>query len=98
MRAISKVIVHNTIGRSLPLGLLDTPLSSDAVKIINPLPGGMRYTCRPEHFVRLGLAEMQQGKLYFLGRSDEAFIGRDKIFWNGSQGENKMHRPGEVRS
>jgi hypothetical protein len=82
----------------VPLRPLGIPLSKHAVEIINPLPGGMRYTCKPEHFVSIGVAQMQGGKLMFHDKHQERFTPRTKYFWNGSQGALKMHKPGEVRS
>jgi hypothetical protein len=73
-------------------------LSKHAVEIANPLPGGMKYTCRPDHFVSLGVAEMQGEKLVFHEKHQERFTPRTKYFWNGDAGELKMHQPGEVRS
>ena len=82
----------------VPTRRLDIPLSKHAVEILNPLEGGMRYTSRPDHFMNIGVAEMQGGKLVFYENSQERFLPRTKYFWNGDQGAYKMHRPGEVRS
>lgn len=84
--------------KPVPIRRLDTPLSKRAIEIINPLPGGMKYTCKPEHFVQIGVAEMHEGKLLFRESHQDRFIPRSKYFWNGAQSPIKMHQPGEVRS
>jgi hypothetical protein len=58
----------------------------------------MRFTRKPEHFISLGIAEMQGERLRFHDRHQEKFVPRSKYFWNGGDGALKMHQPGEVRS
>jgi hypothetical protein len=70
------------------------------IQIINPLPGGMRFTSpdRAEHFCHLGMATMSQdGKLLFkesnqIGMSrilseDEEFKRNRSgvVYWNGAR-------------
>lgn len=71
-----------------------------AIAIINPEPGGRRFTSpsRAREYVRRGRAVLERGKLRFLGPTQE-FLARRRdaeaeaefnrnrsgiIFWNGS--------------
>jgi hypothetical protein len=74
-------------------------LSKAAIEILNPLPGGMRYTTRSQYFINMGIAVMCGNKLQFHEENQvRKETLRDVAFWNGSDNPNKMHKPGEVRS
>ncbi len=74
-------------------------MSKFAVEIANPVPGGMRFTSRPDHFVQAGLAEMRAGKLHFYEHHQQQHVTPDRCFWNGScRRPGAMYLPGQVRS
>lgn len=63
------------------------------------MPGGMRYTSRPEKFIDMGIASMQHGKLVFVDNHQARIVHyHNMTYWNGSAHPTHMHRPGEVRS
>lgn len=77
-------------------------MSRLAVEIANPVPGGMRFTRRPEHFINAGLAVMDRGKLRFHEtyhkEVEQIRTDSDVHYWNGSsRRKGAMYLPGQVR-
>lgn len=77
-------------------------MSRLAVEIDNPVPGGMRFTRRPEHFIQAGLAEMRGHKLHFHEtyhkEVERIRTDSDVHYWNGSsKRKGAMYLPGQVR-
>ena len=84
------------------------------VSIVNPKPGGSRYTSakRAAEYVRRDRAEMDDGMLRFLDRIERTHrLQKDACYWNGSpkpfvmrdssdgqEAGASMRLPGEVRS
>jgi hypothetical protein len=83
------------------------------VEILNPLPGGMRFTNprRAAELVSMGVAVFCGGKLEFKRDAREGRLqrlterqefernqGERVYYWNGSGDPLSMHRPGERRS
>jgi hypothetical protein len=84
----------------------------ETIRIANPQPGGQSYTSttRAQHFVRRGIAVVNDGMLHFLSDSPADIRARrlrvkqmreaaGMVFWNGAVADEcAMKRPGEVRS
>ena len=84
------------------------------IAIVNPAPGGRRYTSlsRARNYVGRGRAVIEGNRLRFL-EAPQAFLARlaaaeeeasfrahrgERVYWNGSCNPNLMMLPGTVRS
>lgn len=74
-------------------------MSKSAVRIANPVPGGMTYTSRPDHFIAAGLAYMDGGQLWFYeSHQERKHQDPDVLYWNGAcTRKGAMYLPGQVR-